>query len=88
MISILILSMLAHSWYPIECCSEKDCEPIDDGKVIDLPEGYLFPNGQTVPYRLVKRSPDGKYHWCRYEHTGEIIKVKGKYCVFIPFGDS
>ena len=88
MISIIVFSLLAHSWYPIECCSETDCEQIEDGKVIDLPEGYLFPNGQTVPHNLVKRSPDVKYHWCRLPGTGNIIKSGDKYCVFIPFGDS
>lgn len=86
--TIIAFIILSHSWYPMECCSEKDCEIIEDGKVIDMPEGYLFPNGQTVPHNMVRRSPDGKYHWCLLSGTGSIIKSEDKYCVFIPFGDS
>ena len=81
-----IMMLLAHSWYPVECCSEKDCEPLKADEVRDLPEGYLFPNGQTVPNNLTRQSRDGQYHWCRIMGTNIIIKSDDKYCVFIPHG--
>ncbi len=83
---LAFMFMMVHTWYPPECCSEKDCELIEDGKVIDMPDGYLFPNGQTVPHNLTRNSHDGRYHWCRIIGTNYIIKPGEKYCVFIPFG--
>ncbi len=30
-----------HEWYPIRCCSLRDCAPIDQTSVQITPEGYL-----------------------------------------------
>ena len=38
----LALIQPAHSWYPYECCSDHDCEPVQDA--VEVPGGYrIFP---------------------------------------------
>lgn len=58
----------AHDWYPIECCSERDCAPADivirrdDGSYLVTSRGMSV----TIPadYRLWRNSPDGQIHVC------------------------
>lgn len=70
---------LGHSWYPWECCSDQDCEPIT-GDVEETQSGYVLPDGRTVSYRdpLIKVSADARFHWCRNVTTGRLI------CLFVP----
>lgn len=72
--------VLAHSWYPWECCSGVDCAPIQPATVRETPAGYVItvaPGGHpmwgkdksepltaTVPYGQAKMSPDGQWHLC------------------------
>ncbi|MFH6783322.1 MULTISPECIES: hypothetical protein [Methylobacterium] len=62
-----------HSWYPYECCSDQDCEPISDA--VEVPGGYRT-HGIFVPLDKVRPSQDGRYHWC---HRGGIV-----FCFFAP----
>lgn len=73
----------AHSWYEFECCSDKDCEALPPESVKETNNGYLLPNGQTIPYNMARQSRDRDYHWCR---LGEDIRQPtGKaYCFYAP----
>lgn len=61
----LVGSALAHSFYPIECCSGYDCEPISEERVEPLAGGdYRVDGKHVVPAKEVRISPDGLYHAC------------------------
>jgi hypothetical protein len=79
----LIASAHAHSWYPRECCNEKDCHPVDIVK--EMPDGsaQVQVEGETVivPRSLKRRkSKDEHYHLC-YEKKPEGISI---FCFFQP----
>lgn len=46
---------LAHSWYPIKCCSDKDCSPIPCEQIVEQSEGtykyldYVFQASNVHP---------------------------------------
>jgi hypothetical protein len=68
----------AHSWYPSECCSDRDCAPVLANTIREAPEGfYVLPQGDFVERGKEKYSPDGEYHVCRYPSGGLI-------CLFVP----
>ena len=58
----------AHDWYPVECCSERDCAPADtvlrreDGSYVVTARGM----SAIIPanYANWRRSPDGRIHIC------------------------
>jgi len=61
-------STLAHDWYPLECCSDRDCAPADtvvrreDGSILVTSRGM----SATIPadYAKWRRSPDERIHVC------------------------
>jgi hypothetical protein len=60
-----------HSWYPFECCSERDCSAIPPNNVVRVgPTGYQVRWGggendiEVIPHTKVRMSPDGQYHRC------------------------
>ena len=79
----------AHSWYPLSCCSENDCEPIPAGGIEETAGGF------RVHYRsarfgmidsfissdLVKLSQDSNFHGC-WQASARQPKV---ICFFAPF---
>jgi hypothetical protein len=67
-----------HSWYPNECCNQRDCREVS--APMEKQGGYVFDNGQHVPYDKVRMSPDGKWHLC------ESIATKKLLCTFGPIG--
>jgi len=69
--------VLAHSWYPPACCSERDCAPLAAERVRAGAAGWELPGGVVVPYGQAKASPDGRFHWCR-RPSGALI------CFFAP----
>lgn len=79
---------LAHSWYPYECCSEKDCEPMaafSMKKDIDTEE-WILPTGERIPFHEARPSPDLMFHWCKYTPTSQtVIHPTGKpKCFWAP----
>ena len=83
-----------HSFYELECCSERDCWPA--GKDADAkepeprvtPRGYVLHDGTVVAFRDARPSPDGRYHVCRRlgELTGDLIRVGPRACLYVPQG--
>jgi hypothetical protein len=58
----------AHDWYPLECCSDRDCAPADtvlrreDGSFLVTARGMSV----VIPadYQRWRNSPDGRIHVC------------------------
>lgn len=72
----------AHSWYPLHCCSEHDCYPIETDQLVEQAGGswkYL-PTGQVFPKEKVYPSQDNKFHVCISPSSGQA------YCAFILQG--
>jgi hypothetical protein len=67
----------AHSWYPLECCSERDCAPLDARKVTETEAGYLLDTGEFIERKKARFSPDEDFHICRFPSGGVI-------CFFVP----
>lgn len=78
-ICVLVVSIAqAHSWYPHECCSDRDCAPLPDNQIPKPLDGgaWLLSTGEIVNRDKVKWSPDGHYHLCRF---GAVVL-----CLFVP----
>lgn len=61
---VLVTSAIAHSFYSPECCSDRDCAPIDASRVRPAFAGYMVDGVHYVPMGQVKHSPDGQFHAC------------------------
>lgn len=83
----------AHSFYDLECCSDKDCWPM--GKDSDArepdptmePGGYVTFDGIFVPHDETRPSPDGRFHICRYggAANGQVIQPSRRpICMWAP----
>jgi hypothetical protein len=76
----------AHSWYPHECCSSTDCEPLAEDQIKVTSEGYILPNGELVKHGTTRPSQDGQYHWCRHLIEPRMLIRKDPVCLFVPEG--
>jgi hypothetical protein len=81
---------LAHSWYPYECCSDRDCFPVSVQDVRAIPGGWSLPDGTIVAHGEARASPDGNFHVCRRQDgTGPLIRLHKKpACFWAPMGSS
>ena len=68
----------SHSFYPVECCSDRDCAPYPSSLVTETPAGYALETGEFIERKRVRFSPDGGFHLCRHEATRLIL------CFFVP----
>lgn len=84
---IVPLLFLVHSWYPEECCTNKDCYPVEwikessEGTTVKTEDGIQV----TVPksiHRLPSR--DGDYHLCFPKNDLRVWGVTTIFCFFIP----
>lgn len=60
----MVADVWGHSWYPRECCSDKDCAPIDASRVRLTNSGYMIDEKFHVEFKGAKLSPDEHYHAC------------------------
>lgn len=82
----------AHSWYPYDCCSDRDCWPMGgdaDAREPDpviVPGGYRTHDGIFVAQRDTRPSRDGRFHVCRYGGSAraDVIKNSKGVCLFVP----
>ena len=74
----------AHSWYPIECCSDKDCSVVPSEQVQVTPAGYMV-NGWHVAFSQAKASPDEEYHACISQGFNAPRRIK---CFWAPKGST
>lgn len=88
-LALLSSQAVAHSWYPYECCSDKDCEMVAAKDIKRDDTSWVLPNGERIPFENARESPDAEFHWCRYTNgkTDPIIKPVGKApCLWVPGG--
>jgi hypothetical protein len=79
----LTSSAFAHSWYPFECCSERDCFPVAVEDVRVTPAGYTLTDDTVIAYSETRPSPDGKFHVCRRQDgKGALIRLHNKPACF------
>src|SRR5215207_5534569 len=73
---------IAHDWYPISCCSERDCRALTEAKgesVWESLEGWELWDGRKIARRAAKPSPDGEFHLCETPAHHVL-------CFFAPLG--
>jgi hypothetical protein len=73
----LVVAAQAHSWYPANCCSDRDCAPLDQSRVRPTSEGYFIDEVHFIPHARVMIPFDGEYHGC-FSSTGVLV------CFFAP----
>lgn len=62
----------AHSWYPVNCCSERDCEALPIDGIEETATGwhvrYLSERfgavDEVIPRDRARHSQDGRFHGC------------------------
>ncbi|TCR69679.1 hypothetical protein [Bosea sp. BK604] len=96
LVALALLSLVsgaaAHSWYPYDCCSDRDCWPMGvdaDAREPDpriVPGGYLTHDGIFVAERDTRPSRDGRFHVCRRggAAAGSVISTSQGVCLFVP----
>lgn len=57
---------LAHSWYPLSCCSNNDCRRVPCEDIAETSTGYLY-DGVTFEKSAMKPSQDRWCHVCILE---------------------
>ena len=77
------LILLAHDWYPLDCCAGRDCHPIADTDVTATAAGWFVKaTGETIPYSSTQTSPDGRVHRC-WNHFARN-PAPHTICLFVP----
>ena len=77
--------VLAHEWYPPDCCSGHDCAPLLNTRVERMADGtwrvdgeYIFPAyNPAQPYGETRLSQSGRFHAC-FPNEGRPK------CFFVP----
>lgn len=81
--ALLTVPAFAHSWYPYECCSERDCFPVPVHDVRVVPGGWTLSDGTMVRQDEARPSPDGRFHVCRSQDgKGALIRMYAKPACF------
>lgn len=84
----------AHEWYPLECCSDRDCWIAGLGGAEPEPRaspaGWVLSDGTLIPYHEARPSPDGQFHVCRHggNTRGAVIRAHDRPCLWVPMGAS
>jgi hypothetical protein len=72
--------VLAHSWYPRECCGDdNECYPVPCGELVETGAGIVW-RGYVFRGKQIRPTPDGSCHVCAVEN---FLGVQG-WCVFVP----
>ena len=90
-----VSKVLAHSWYPLECCSSMDCAPVDKVEIVSQHAIASFlapPANASVPSSMVITTKHGTVvvpvnFKMRESQDGGMHAciVKGKLvCLFMP----
>lgn len=82
----------AHEWYPLSCCSNKDCFEIPASEVRATPEGWrIETTGEVIPYERARQTPpegDGHFHRCSFggDPSARTIGMNGfpRACFWAP----
>jgi hypothetical protein len=83
----------AHSFYPYECCHDRDCWPMGldadarEPEPVETATGWRLHDGIVIPFSETRPSPDGRFHVCRGGGwlEGPVIAPSGrKPCLWAP----
>jgi hypothetical protein len=69
--------------YPFSCCSGFDCREVADADIVEGMRGYeIRRTGELIVTTdaRIKRSPDGKFHWCSVAGADDSRTI----CLFVP----
>jgi hypothetical protein len=70
-------------FYPYQCCSDRDCQPVHGTAIKEGPEGYVVEKtGEVIGYHdpRLKISPDGDFHLCLPPGSMRARAI----CLFVP----
>ena len=73
---------LAHDWYPVSCCSDRDCHALVEANgetVTESAQGWTLWDGRVIGRSKARLSPDRQFHLC--ETPGKAV-----ICFFAPPG--
>jgi hypothetical protein len=81
-----MLAAYAHSWYPVECCSQNDCAPAD--RIETGPRGIIAVmvgnrRIEIPPGFAARSSPDNQIHIC-FVSSLEARVPWMPLCLFVP----
>jgi hypothetical protein len=87
----------AHDWYPLECCHEMDCAPVDRAEIVPTPTTADAPGAASGPSAMVvttkhgtvlvpanfprRESKDHRMHACMLPGAGGQMQL---ICIFLP----
>ena len=70
---MILLLLLAHSWYPHECCDDRHCRQVPCVEVKRYGEVWKW---WSYEFANPRPSPDGRCHVC--------VSEGAAFCLFIP----
>jgi hypothetical protein len=73
----------AHSWYPKECCHDKDCHPVPCAEIHVEPDGSVRFGRVYFPPNMIHESRDAYCHVCTSFPNAENLNEIPQ-CVFVP----
>ena len=65
---LLAATLLAHSWYPPSCCSDRDCFEVPCGEIHSAGDQWEY-KSLTIAKEKSQASQDGKCHVCVIPHV-------------------
>jgi hypothetical protein len=78
--------VLAHSWYPPECCHDKECRPVPCAELIYRDKDVVWRKNVYFSGRMIRESKDGNCHVCLEEGLNASVFLPR--CVFVPHATS
>ena len=76
---LIIGFILIHSWYSQECCTDKDCRPVNCNDIKAVEFGFMYKN-LFFRKELVHPSQDGQCHACYVTNGYQPLG----YCLYLP----
>ena len=71
--------ILIHSWYPNECCADKDCHPVPCDEISEGENGAMHWKNLIFEGSQIRTSPDSECHVCHLLEEGRpVIPI----CIF------
>ena len=71
--------ILIHSWYPNECCADKDCHPVPCDEISEAENGAMHWKNLIFEGSQIRTSPDSECHVCHLLEEGRpVIPI----CIF------
>lgn len=82
----LTILLMAHSWYPNECCSGKDCKPIPCEEITEVSSNLMRYKDLEFKGPMIRDTKDNSCHICTYEYILNGTKLYMPRCIFVHRG--